>query len=337
MFNPLWFDEFISKQVKYWYGSSYNLAVSAQWETLLALLLKDSVYRDTSKMQLLTIDDMTEADVAQRYSLGAYRYRHNAEVLREWIALRNDDLPFTDAHRFPILMVDSIGPNAPLIGYCRCIRDVTYPIMWPLQYHVDVARQGLGDDAGFESKKDLVVFRGALSGIIDEKIIIHGTQKACRLPIVDKWIGKRWADLGIATLPVQKKLTDDQFAMYLRCKKDGMSTANMMKCKYVLCIEGEDIASGFGWVLASHCVPICPYPFCYEVWFFNGLKPWVHFVPIRADGSDLEDVYEWCSEHVEDCVKIAEAGRKHMQAMLDPVIMKRVKQGVVDLWELKCL
>lgn len=334
--DPIWLEDFTRKQICYWYGASYNLAVRSQWSLLYDLLMRKSVFGDTSRINMLTVADTTESHVGKKYSIGAYRHRHNANVMQEWTQLRNKNKPFTKNHRFPILMVDCIGPYAPIIGYTRCIKDDSYPILWPLQYHVNIAKEGLVDDLPFTGKNDVVVFRGALSGVLDDKRIIHGKQKASRLLIVNKWLSKAWADLGLIFAPSGVQLSAEQTHMFMNCKKASMSSKDMMKYKYVLCIEGEDISSGFGWVLASHCVPICPYPFCYEVWYFNGLQPWIHFVPIKPDGSDLQEVFDWCTSNAQECEKIAEAGSRHMHIMLDETILESVKKGVVDKWELMC-
>jgi hypothetical protein len=82
-------------------------------------------------------------------------------------------------------------------------------------------------------------------------------------------------------------------------------------------------------------VPLHVYPFCYESWFFNGLQPWVHFVPLALDGSDLCDVLEYCQCHEDEMEQIGIAGRNHMIAMASTASLEVIKAGFVEFWDLK--
>ncbi|EED91382.1 predicted protein, partial [Thalassiosira pseudonana CCMP1335] len=43
-------------------------------------------------------------------------------------------------------------------------------------------------------------------------------------------------------------------------------------------------------------------------WFFDMLQPFVHYIPIRSDLSDLREKYEWAEAHPMETQRIAEAG-----------------------------
>ena len=42
------------------------------------------------------------------------------------------------------------------------------------------------------------------------------------------------------------------------------------------------------------------------MWYFPLLKPFVDYVPVKADLSDLEEKIKWCRDHDDECRKIAE-------------------------------
>lgn len=44
-------------------------------------------------------------------------------------------------------------------------------------------------------------------------------------------------------------------------------------------------------------------------WFYDSLVPWVHFIPIELDLSDLKQTIAWCREHDLECRQIAANGR----------------------------
>jgi len=45
----------------------------------------------------------------------------------------------------------------------------------------------------------------------------------------------------------------------------------------------------------------------FRQWFYHRLEPWSHFVPVRADMSDLLEKIAWCRSHDSDCQRIAAA------------------------------
>ena len=45
-------------------------------------------------------------------------------------------------------------------------------------------------------------------------------------------------------------------------------------------------------------------------WYYDYLRPWQHYVPIRNDLADLEERIEWCLGNDESAREIAENGRK---------------------------
>jgi hypothetical protein len=43
-------------------------------------------------------------------------------------------------------------------------------------------------------------------------------------------------------------------------------------------------------------------------WFHQFLKPWVHYIPVASDLSDLEDRWKWAEAHPKEAQRIAAAG-----------------------------
>ena len=57
--------------------------------------------------------------------------------------------------------------------------------------------------------------------------------------------------------------------------------------------------------------------FGYRQWYYDRLEPWVHYVPVAADLSDLDAVLDRLSAHPEEAERIAAQGRAFAEA-LDP-------------------
>ena len=59
--------------------------------------------------------------------------------------------------------------------------------------------------------------------------------------------------------------------------------------KFILCLEGNDVASNLKWVMSSNSIAVMTKP-KFETWFMEGLlKPDFHYIQIKDDYSDLED------------------------------------------------
>lgn len=82
--------------------------------------------------------------------------------------------------------------------------------------------------------------------------------------------------------------------------------------KFVLCIEGNDVASNLKWVMSSNSLAVMPRP-KYETWFMEGtLKPDYHYVCIKDDYSDLEEKLTYYIRHPEEAQKIIEHAHEYV-------------------------
>ena len=73
--------------------------------------------------------------------------------------------------------------------------------------------------------------------------------------------------------------------------KPKMSINEQLKYKFVLSLEGNDVATNLKWIMSSNSVCIMPCP-KYETWYREGtLIPNHHYIEIRDDFSDIEDVF----------------------------------------------
>ena len=52
----------------------------------------------------------------------------------------------------------------------------------------------------------------------------------------------------------------------------------------------------------------------WQLWHDRFIFPWEHFVPIKHDFSDLNDIIDWCLTHDDKAQKIAENGRAYGQS-----------------------
>ena len=77
-----------------------------------------------------------------------------------------------------------------------------------------------------------------------------------------------------------------------------------LKYKYILSLEGNDVASNLKWVMSSNSIAVMPRP-KYETWYMEGtLIPDYHFIEIKEDYSDLEDKLNYFNRRPEEAKAI---------------------------------
>lgn len=91
-----------------------------------------------------------------------------------------------------------------------------------------------------------------------------------------------------------------------------------LKYKFILCLEGNDVASNLKWVMSSNSIAVMPKP-KYETWFMEGkLKGNVHYIEIKDDYSDLEEKLNYYSEHTKEALDIINNAHKFIAELKDP-------------------
>jgi hypothetical protein len=54
----------------------------------------------------------------------------------------------------------------------------------------------------------------------------------------------------------------------------------------------------------------------WKQWYYHKLEPWVHYVPVKDDFSDLNDKIEWCLHNERECIKITENAKRFVDKHL---------------------
>lgn len=318
-------DSWIDSQVRFWYGDLYELVEHGEWEVIANALKTTDLGKNIIRFP--RYNDGTSERIEKCYDqYGQYRFKITSDVLTDIVHYQGD-ISISHPCVFPIFMVDSINDVMGCISYNRSPLNRN-SVLWPLPYHEKENDYGFLDDVPWDNKLQKLVFRGSCSTPLHSYNGTSGSMKPSRVEIVEKNVGRDWCDLGL----IRPELIHEKDVDIQPLVKPSMSKTEQMKFKWVLCIEGADISSSFGWVLASNCLPFHTYPFNHEVWYFNGLEPWIHFIPVAPDGSDLQQKVEWCRENDTACRQIAMNGRVHMECMQSSV--DEIKTIVSRKWRM---
>ena len=201
----------------------------------------------------------------------------------------------------------------PALVKVRVLGDPLAGILCPLAYirhwgHIKTVRKC---DVAWAPKKNTCVWRGVPTGDQDASNITKSTNK--RILFCQKYY-----DLYDVGITQTWNRWPDSYV------KEPMSIAAMLEYKYIISIPGNDKDSGINWKLASNSVVIMAPPEV-ESWLMEGLlKPYVHYVPLAADYSDLPHILEWCTTHEEDCLRIVAAANEFMSQFNDIEVEKQI-------------
>jgi hypothetical protein len=105
----------------------------------------------------------------------------------------------------------------------------------------------------------------------------------------------------------------------------------MINYKYILDIDGNASTwDATAWKLNSGSV-ILKTESNWEQWFYKEYKPWVHYVPVADDFSDIQERYKWCEANPEKCEDMIRKAKELFQSIYrDENVLKYVRD-LLDL------
>jgi len=117
-------------------------------------------------------------------------------------------------------------------------------------------------------------------------------------------------DCEITRIPHQDNLAAERLRK-ARVLGDRVPGNSWLNKQFAIDIDGHANAftNFFIRLLFGCCVLKVASPLNFRQWYYDRLKPWVHFVPVASDLSDFETRIRWCLDHQQRCRDIARAGQ----------------------------
>ena len=168
-------------------------------------------------------------------------------------------------------------------------------------------------------------FRDVMEGVIDKLInnndkfesnklgsfgYLFGKTKNCRLKFIENC--KNFPDKFEYISTNRYNKDDPTMLSWVDIKR---------KYKYLINLPGH-----------TYCTKIYPMLFCKRLVFYSvsnllfkweeGLEPWVHYVPVKNDMSDLLEKYEWAESNEDKVKEIVENCYNYALTKMSPNIMK---------------
>lgn len=153
----------------------------------------------------------------------------------------------------------------------------------------------LKDRRPFTSKTNTVIFRGETGG------------KPRRQQFINMYTGHPMCDIGDVAADNPLYPTAPKITLY-----------EHLTHKFIMTLEGNDVASNLKWVMSSNSIAVMPRPTC-ETWFMEKqLIPNYHYIEIKPDYSDLIERINYYIEHPDESQKIIDHAHEYVRQFQNP-------------------
>ena len=190
--------------------------------------------------------------------------------------------------------------------------DITIPIVqdWIIATKPD-EYYPITNDVPWADKIETAFFRGAATGRLNNNQRIHLAKVSSEWATTSK---QSLLDAGLTSWNMSDKIDSGGFVHYIIPKEMEANGIHLKKkipmndqvCyKYLINIDGHTAPNRTSWILKSGCLMLLVESLYQDhTWTDNNLKAWKHYVPIKSDLSDLEDMILWCKTHDDECKQI---------------------------------
>lgn len=193
------------------------------------------------------------------------------------------DLEFGDVIEVP--KMPSIVKDRPIAGDNK--NGVLFKLNKFRHFHMPA------DDIAFADKLPAAVWRGELNNPIRTLLL----EVARDLPFCDVGTPKRTAA-----------------AEY---RKPYLSIDQQRRYRYIISLEGNDVATNLKWIMSSNSLCLMPPP-TYETWFAESeLVADLHYVPLAPDFSDLAERVQYLERHPAEAERIVVAANAYCRKFAD--------------------
>ena len=162
-------------------------------------------------------------------------------------------------------------------------------------------------DHPWKEKKDVVFWRGATTGGMYE---IDNYLQFPRVKLVllskqhPEWLDAAFTLLCQGPPAVFKKILEQS-----RPLAPSVKIPDHFAFKYLIDIDGNSCTyERCRWILLSNSTLLKPFSHNIQ-WYYKALQPYVHYLPLKEDLSDLQGAYEWLKTHDAEAQRIADEGR----------------------------
>jgi hypothetical protein len=218
----------------------------------------------------------------------------------DFIVSLEDDM--TDIH-YPIFVFAKSVRNSHqiLIPDFTCFAKKTTSYAWTYSLFQKILNAS--QNSPWEDKIEQLIWRGATTGRHHTSENIGCSNARCKLCTLSQFhpslINAQFTDIS--------QLDSSIASTFKKNYKlgDFLSPEEQINYKYLIALDGNTCTyPGMHWRLLSNSVVFKTATNQIQ-WYYAGLEPWVHYIPIEKDLSNLIPMIEWAKNHDSDAEKIA--------------------------------
>lgn len=182
------------------------------------------------------------------------------------------------------------------------------------------------DIVAWKDKKDIIFFRGSATGSME----IKNNQRLQITKLSNDWknTSPKFLDAGIVSWNSRDKIDSNLQINYIKpnvMAKYNIYLANRVPMneqlgfKFLLNIDGHSRPNRTSYLLGCGSLIFhveSKYVVGNVCWYDNLLKPYIHYIPIKYDFSDLKQKYKWCLKNDHKCQEIVENAKKIYQYII---------------------
>ena len=164
-----------------------------------------------------------------------------------------------------------------------------------------------GLDVAWAKRKPLAYFRGSSTG---GQLMLNSWRTNRRVKLVE--LSLKYPNLIDARITAI--VQEEEAGVSDEIAKAGLISAfeppeTSLNYKYLVDIDGNANSWGYFLKLAMGSL-VFKVDSMWEQWFYEWIEPWVHYVPVKADLSDLVEKIEWALSNDSQAEQIAKNGKE---------------------------
>ena len=154
----------------------------------------------------------------------------------------------------------------------------------------------VNDQKAWRDKRNVAIFRGDL-----------GPRKQNRDVFMHRWMGHPMVDAA----------STNRSDEHPEWQKGKLTIGEHLDYKFIMSLEGNDVASNLKWVMSSNSIAVTP-RHTQETWFMEGtLQPNYHYIEVKEDFSDLEERLTYYIEHPAEAEAIIQHAHEYVAQFLN--------------------
>ena len=183
------------------------------------------------------------------------------------------------------------------------------------------------DTTPWNTKKSILIWRGSSSGqrrTVIEQYIDYNNDDGTILPYHHRQQQQQQQQQQHYSIPIdvafseilkvhQNKFQHHPDEYYVR---DALSVSQLLQYKYLLVLEGWGLASNLKWMLYSNSLVFMAIPTKVSWAMEEKLVPWVHYIPLYENYTNLSEQLAWAQTHDEECYQMVLYSRHYIERLV---------------------